>query len=295
MLWAYLGLVAAMFLWASSFVALKLAFRGFDPMVVIFGRMLVASFCFLPFVPGFRAGNTFCRRDLPTLLFMALCEPCLYFIFEARALQLTTASQAGMITALLPLMVAVAARFVLKETLTGSMLTGFAMAITGAIWLSLAGEASADAPQPLLGNFLEFMAMVCATGYIISLKRLTRRYTPFFLTAVQAFVGAVFFFPFLGLPSTALPSRWAWGPTLAIVYLGAVITLGAYGLYNHGVSRIPASQASIFVNLIPVFTVFLGWLILDERFTGAQYLASALVFAGIYISQRRSSEAAPEG
>ena len=289
MLWAYLGLVTAMILWASSFVALKLAFRGFDPMVVIFGRMLVASFCFLPFVPRFRVRNTFRRRDLPTLLFMALCEPCLYFLFEARALELTTASQAGMITALLPLMVAVAARFVLKETLSGSMLAGFAMAITGAIWLSLAGEASADAPQPLLGNFLEFVAMVCATGYIISLKRLTRRYTPFFLTAIQAFVGAVFFLPFLGLPSTVLPAQWPWGPTLAIVYLGAVITLGAYGLYNYGVSRIPASQASIFVNLIPVFTVFLGWLILDERLTGAQYLASALVFVGIYISQRRSS------
>ncbi len=280
-----------MILWASSFVALKLAFRGYDPMVVIFGRMLVACFCFLPFMPRFQAGNTFRRQDLPTLLFMALCEPCLYFIFEARALELTTASQAGMITALLPLMVAVCARFVLKETLTGSMLTGFAMAITGAIWLSLAGEASVDAPRPLLGNFLEFLAMVCATGYIISLKRLTRRYTPFFLTAIQAFVGAVFFLPFLGLPSTALPSHWTWGPTLAIIYLGAVITLGAYGLYNYGVSRIPASQASIFVNLIPVFTVFLGWLILDERFTGAQYLASALVFVGIYISQRRSATA----
>ncbi len=291
MLWAYLGLVAAMILWASSFVALKLAFRGYDPMVVIFGRMLVASFCFLPFVPRFRTGNTFRRRDLPTLLFMALCEPCLYFLFEARALELTTASQAGMITALLPLMVAVCARFILQETLTGGMLIGFAMAIAGAIWLSLAGEASPDAPRPLLGNFLEFLAMVCATGYIISLKRLTRRYTPFFLTAIQAFVGAVFFLPFLGLPSTELPSHWAWGPSLAIVYLGAVITLGAYGLYNYGVSRIPASQASVFVNLIPVFTVILGWLILDERFTSAQYLASALVFVGIYISQHRSSRA----
>jgi drug/metabolite transporter (DMT)-like permease len=219
---------------------------------------------------------------------MAICEPCLYFLFEARALELTSASQAGMITALLPLMVAVGARFVLQEELSASMLAGFAMAIAGAVWLSLAGEASADAPQPLLGNFLEFVAMVCATGYIISLKRLTSRYTPFFLTAVQAFVGAMFFLPFLALPSTALPVQWLWGPTLAIIYLGAVITLGAYGLYNYGVSRIPASQASVFVNLIPVFTVFLGWLILDERFTRDQYLASALVFVGIYISQRRS-------
>ncbi len=282
-----------MILWASSFVALKLAFRGYDPMVVIFGRMLVASCCFLPLLHRFRARNRFRRRDWKPLLFMAICEPCLYFIFEARALELTTASQAGMITALLPLLVAVCARWVLNEALTPGMLVGFAMAIAGAGWLSLAGEATAEAPRPLLGNFLEFLAMVCATGYIISLKRLTRRYTPFFLTAVQAFVGAAFFLVTLWLPSTVWPTRIAWGPTLAIVYLGAVVTLGAYGLYNYGVSRIPASQASIFVNLIPVFTVILGWLILDERFTGAQYLASALVFIGIYVSQRTAPSARP--
>ncbi len=278
-----------MVLWASSFVALKLAFRGYDPMVVIFGRMLVASICFLPLLPRFRAGNVFRWRDLKTLLFMALCEPCLYFIFEARALELTTASQAGMITALLPLMVAVCARFVLKEALTPGMLAGFALAIVGAGWLSVAGEATVDAPRPLLGNFLEFLAMVCATGYIISLKRLTSRYTPFFLTAIQAFVGALFFFPALWLPTTTWPTQLAWGPTLAVVYLGAVITLGAYGLYNYGVSRIPASRASVFVNLIPVFTVILGWLILGERFNRSQYMASALVFVGIYVSQRTSA------
>ncbi|MDX1267916.1 MAG: DMT family transporter, partial [Oceanisphaera sp.] len=180
--WAYAGLVAAMMLWASSFVALKLAFRGYDPMIVIFGRMLVATICFLPWVPRVRSGNALRQRDLKPLLFMALCEPCLYFIFEARALELTSASQAGMITALLPLMVAVGARVVLKEVLTVGMLVGFGLAIAGAVWLSLAGEATAEAPRPLLGNFLEFMAMVCATGYTISLKRLTRHYTPFFLT-----------------------------------------------------------------------------------------------------------------
>ena len=289
--WAYLGLVTAMILWASSFVALKLAFRGYDPMVVIFGRMLVASCCFLPLLPRFRARNRFRRQDWKPLLFMAICEPCLYFIFEARALELTTASQAGMITALLPLLVAVCARWVLNEALTPGMLVGFGMAIAGAGWLSLAGEATAEAPRPLLGNFLEFLAMVCATGYIISLKRLTRRYTPLFLTAVQAFVGAVFFLIILWLPSTVWPTQIAWEPTLAIFYLGAVVTLGAYGLYNYGVSRIPASQASIFVNLIPVFTVILGWLILDERFSGEQYLASALVFVGIYVSQRTASAA----
>jgi drug/metabolite transporter (DMT)-like permease len=286
LLLAYVGLVMAMVLWSSSFVALKLAFRSYDPMVVIFGRMVVASCCFAPFIPGFRLSRSFHREDLRPLLFMAFCEPCLYFSFEARALELTTASQAGMITAMLPLMVAVSARFVIGEVLTTRTLTGFCVAVVGACWLSVAGQPSENAPNPILGNFLEFMAMVCATGYIISLKRLTARYSPFFLTAVQAFVGAVFFFPFIFLPTTVLPQQFDPVPAMAIIYLGAVVTLGAYGLYNYGVSRIPVSRASVFINLIPVFTVVLGTVILGERFSFSQYVASGLVFVGIYLSQR---------
>ena len=38
-------LLGAMILWASSFIALKLAFAAYNPMVVIFGRMITASIC----------------------------------------------------------------------------------------------------------------------------------------------------------------------------------------------------------------------------------------------------------
>jgi drug/metabolite transporter (DMT)-like permease len=132
---------------------------------------------------------------------------------------------------------------------------------------------------------LEFLAMVCATGYTINLKRLTRRYSPLFLTAIQSFVGVVFFLPALFFPHTFWPRQFQWLPTLAVVYLGAVITLGAYGLYNFGVSRIEAAQASSFINLIPVFTIVMGWVVLGERFSPPQYLATALVFVGIFLSQ----------
>ena len=284
---AILSLTAAMFLWGSSFVALKLAFQQYDPMFVIFARMALASVCFLPFLFKYRPVLPR-RRDLKYFLFMALCEPCLYFLFEAAALQNTTASQAGMITAMLPLLVAVAARFFLKEHITGKTMAGFVLAITGAVWLSISGESSEGAPNPPLGNFLEFLAMVAATGYIITLKRLTRDYSPFFLTAVQAFIGALFFLPFLSLPSTTLPAQFHPVSAGAVLYLGTAVTMGAYGLYNFGVSRLPASQASAFVNLIPVFTVFLGWLILGETFTAPQYIASIAIFAGIFLSQSGS-------
>lgn len=279
-------LVLAMVLWASSFIALKLAFEAYDPMVVIFGRMAMGSLAILFFAKWLK-GNIPQKGDLKYLAFMVFCEPCLYFLLEAKAVQNTTASQAGMITGILPLMVAVAAYVFLREQVTRKTIAGFFIAISGVCLLSAGGVPSDNAPHPALGNFLEFLAMVCAMGYTITLKKLTARYRPLFLTALQAFAGAIFYLPIMLLTGPPLPTEFVAVPALSIGYLGVFVTLGAYGLYNFGVSRIPASQASAFVNLIPVFTVFLGWLILGERFTGLQYLASLLVFIGIFLSQGR--------
>ncbi len=284
---SYICLVLATILWASTFVTLKIAFRTYDPMVVIFGRMAVASLCAVFFRRVFQ--NVGLRKkDLKYMALMVFCEPCLYFVFEAKALVYTSAAQAGMITTMMPLLTAVGAWLILKERLTTKTCLGFAMAVGGALWLSLASQVSAHAPNPILGNFLEFMAMVCASGYALALKRLTDRYSPMFLTFIQAFAGALFFSLALFLPSTTLPTELAIVPLSAIVYLGAAATLGAYGLYNFGVSRIPASQATAFINLIPVFGLIISRIVLGEQFTGIQYMACIVVFAGVIISQDRS-------
>ena len=278
------ALLTAMVLWASSFIAMKMAFQVYDPMVIIWGRMAVATICFF-FLRGRFRGITYHKGDWKSIAFMVLCEPCLYFIFEAWALTQTTASQAGIIVAMLPLLVAVAARFVLKEKVTPRTMLGFIIAIGAAVWLSAGAVSTEQAPHPALGNLLEFLAMICATGYTVTLKKLSLRYPPFFLTAMQALGGSIFFFPIMFLPPTTLPTRFELLPVVAIFYLGVFITLAAYGLFNYGVSSIPANQASAFVNLIPVMTIFLGWLLLGETFTFGQYIASLVVFAGVFMSQ----------
>ncbi len=295
----YISLLLATLIWSSSFVALKIAFQGYDPMVVIFGRMAVGSISFLILAMIFKdilknrdVKNKSLRADIKLMLIMVICEPCLYFIFEAKALELTSASQVGMITAIMPLLVSVVAFFVLKEELTEKILAGLTISVFGACWLSFSGEVEANAPNPPLGNLCEFIAMVCAAGYTICLKKLTQRgYSPFFLTALQAIGGAIFYFPMLFLPSTALPITAPLLPTIAIIYLGAAVTLGAYSLFNFGVSRIPAGQASAFINLIPIFSLILGIVILNERLNIQQYAACVVIFLGIFLSQYKTKRA----
>ena len=286
-------LVLAMALWGSSFIALKLAFAEWPAMWVIFARMAIGSLIFLA-AWRWRGRMDYQAGDWKYLVGLAVCEPCLYFVCESFALQYTSAAQAGMITALLPLLVAVGAFLLLHERVARNTWAGFALAVLGALWLTLAGEPDRHAPQPLLGNFFELLAMVCATGYTLLLKHLSARYSPFILTAMQAFIGSVFFLPLAAVGSGVPPAPSGQG-LFALVYLGSVVTVGAYDLYNFGVSRLPASQATGFINLIPVFTLVFAWLLLGERLNGQQLLAAGLVFAGVALSQWRSATPAPAG
>lgn len=277
-------LLIAMLTWASSFIALKSAIGPIGPMSVVFGRMVVSSLCFVFFIKGFLKLE-FTKKDIKYILLMTAFEPCLYFIFEAKALQLTTASQAGMITSMMPLMTAIGAGIVLKEVITKKLLIGSFIAVMGAVWLSLSAQSSETASNPLLGNTLEFFAMVCGTGYAIAIRHLTKRFSALFLTAVQGFVGTIFFFPLALWEYNTLSMNITTEALLWVVYLGVVVTIGGYGMFNFALSRIEASRASAFVNLIPVFTVILAYFFLGEVLQFNEIIASLVILTGVAISQ----------
>ncbi|KZY65109.1 MULTISPECIES: DMT family transporter [unclassified Oleiphilus] len=279
---AILTLTLAMLIWASSFIALKITFQELHPAQVLFGRMLLASVFFV-FMLRWMGRLNYQRGDWKLLLMMAIMEPCLYFIFESLALQNTTASQAGVVTSLLPLLTAIGAYLVLDERLHIRTWLGFAIAIVGAIILSVAGDSSETAPNPMLGNFYELLAMVCAAVYTLAVKHLVSRYSPLFLTALQSWVGAIFFLgPAMYVP---LPETISTTSVVAVMYLGIIVSIGAYGLYNYSLTRVPATQASAFINLIPVFTVIIAFLVLGEYFNHTQFIACSVIIIGLYLSR----------
>lgn len=283
--WIAIGiLITAMMVWASSFIALKSAIGPIGPMSVIFGRMFVASLCFLYFLKSFMKLK-FTKEDIKAIALMVAFEPCMYFIFEAKALQYTTAGQAGMITSMMPLITAVGAGIFLKEVISKKLLLGSLVAVSGAIWLSLSASGSENATNPLLGNTLEFLAMVCGAGYAISIRHLTKKFSALFLTAIQAFVGCIFFLPFAIWEYNTIVMDFNQEALLWIVYLGVFVTLGGYGLFNYALSRVEASKASMFVNLIPVFTLLLAFLILGEKLSFIEMIASLVILLGVFITQ----------
>ena len=171
---------------------------------------------------------------------------------------------------------------------------GFLLAVCGVTWLTLAAEPDETASNPLLGNILEGIAMFCAAGYTVLARHLSTAYSALCITAVQAFVGMIFFCVLaLVIPESgkllSLGRQYpAWVPWACVFYLGGIVTFAGYGLYNFGVKRLSAGRAAAYTNLIPVFALLFGVALLDESLLSAQYGGAILIVIGVLLSQWRA-------
>ncbi|MFO1429223.1 MAG: DMT family transporter [Candidatus Competibacteraceae bacterium] len=283
------SLILAALIWGGSFTATKAALATLDPVLVAFSRLVIA----MPFLLLLwrRFGPIRYRRgDWKLLLSMALFEPFFYFILEAHALRLTSSAAAATIIALLPPAVALTAYLVLREQVARRLWAGLFIALAGTLLLIWSGQATPLAPNPLLGNLLEGFAMLTAVGYTLLVKQLSARYSALFLTATQTFLGAILLLPLAWNSTVGQLQTASWQTWLLLLYLGTVVSIGAYFLYNRALSKLPASQVVIYTSLIPAFAALFDWLFLGEALNWLQNSAVVLVAAGVIYSQRPEPE-----
>ena len=281
-----LAIIGAVFLWGSSFVTMRIVLKDLHPFAVMFCRFFSALIFIIP-ISIKLFPKSYQKNDWKILLAMVLFQPCLYFLFESNALTFTTSSQAGVISACLPLMVAVAAWFFLSESINSKTIIGLILSICGVILLTIFQSRQVDAPHPVLGNILEIGAMLSACANLILIKKLSSNYGAWSLTGMQIIAGTIFFLPGIRYIINADPSIWTMQLILLLFYLGICVSFLAFGLYNWGISKIKVSRASIFINLIPVTAVMLGWLILGETLNSKQMIAAIIVISGVFLSSQK--------
>ena len=285
----YLAILIAALFWGSSFAAMKVTIAALGSWSVMWFRMATALLVILPFARKLWPRD-YRQGDWRLLISFVAFQPCLYFALESNALRFTTSSQAGLIAASVPLVVALGAHVFLHEKVSKATVAGLFISLAGVIWLTLAGSPSETAVDPLLGNTLEFGAMMSAVGYVLLVKKLTERYDPWTLTLMQIGAGFLFFSPGARFFISGGFQAMTTVQLLTLLYLGAGVTLGAFGLYNAGIRSIPANKATALVNLVPVIAVILGWGLRDEILNRSQIVAALCVLAGVWLSQRRSGE-----
>ena len=282
-LFAYLSISIAVLLYGTTLTATKICLEYYSTPQLMAFRMFISSILFLPFIFTLYKNIKIEKKDIKLILLMMLCEPCLYFLFETNALKYTTSGQAGIVSSLEPVILVIAARIILKEKFVKIIYLGLFISIIGSILLSLSSDVTELAPNPLLGNFLELIAIILTDTCVITTKYLMDRYPPFFLAGISV-IGGSLFFTGLNIFTGGSFDIVLNTSIFLVLYLG-ILTVVAYALYNFAICTLPASKFSPFLFMLPVAAVFFGWFFLGETFNLKQFSACILVFLGIYICQ----------
>ena len=279
------------FLWGSALSVVKIALEDFDPFLLVFLRMAIVFIVITPFVLiKFWPIRLYRKKDLILLVLLAFCDPVAFFVFEALALQNTSASQAGMMWALSPLLNVVLAWLIIKEKTTVPVLICFFAAIGGVVMLTMAGGISGSAPNPILGNFFELLSLCGVAGLVVIVRFLRGRYPVVLLVWFQTMIATVTLIPVLFLDSVKMPTEIRSEPTMALLYLALGVSLGAQSCSNFGIARLPVARFSALGNMVPVFGVLCGLIFLGETLTPLQWVACLIVFGAVLVSQRLQRE-----
>jgi multidrug transporter EmrE-like cation transporter len=85
-------------------------------------------------------------------------------------------------------------------------------------------------------------------------------------------------------PFEPLSTRSVRAPAWASALTAGVLHYGLeFWFYVTGLKAMTAGQAGLFINLVPVFGIAAGYLALDERLLGRQWLGAVIIFASIVL------------
>jgi drug/metabolite transporter (DMT)-like permease len=277
-------------IWGASFLLIKIAVEAFAPLQVALGRVALGTLALLV-VLGTR------RERLPTepvvwlhLAAAALLLNVVPFTLFAAAEQSISSALAGICNATTPLFTLLVAIVALPdERPTPRRWLGLGIGFAGVlivlgVWSGLGGGEDAGGALLVLG------ASACyGAGWAYIRRFLSgRRHSSLALSAGQLVAGTAelaLITPLL----TAAPSHAPAGPLMAIVALGVLGTGVAYVLQYGLVRDVGATVASTVTYFIPVVSVVIGVLLLDEQLAWHAPVGAAIIVAGALVSRQRAS------
>ncbi len=163
---------------------------------------------------------------------------------------------------------------------------GLAISVIGAALVIAFGASGGAHPEFDLGALLVIGSMFTWGAYNLGVQRLSRALPPLAITAGAMLAGVPFLLAAIAVeyPPHLLATVRTHLPIL--LYLAIGPSAVAYACWNSAVRDLGADYAMLSNNLLPIFGMLLGSLLLHERVTIVQVLASALIIGGILIAFR---------
>ena len=282
-----LPLIAA-FIWGTAFVAQSVGAEIVEPFtfnacrsVIAFFVLLAASFIFAKFKPKREKSPEQKRFERKNLILGGIC--CGAFLSCASCLQqaglaVTSAGQAGFITALYVVLVPIFGLF-LKKKAPLPVWFGVILAVGGLYLLCVSEGFTIER-----SDFLVFLCAIVFAFQILSIDHFVQYVDGVQLSCAQFFVTSVI--------CTALTFLFE-NPSMAAI-MDCALPLLYVGIFSSGVAytlQILAQKDSnptvvtILLSLESVFSVLAGAVILGDKLSAREYTGCVLMFAAVIMAQ----------
>ena len=281
-------LILLALVWSSSFSAIKLAVVETGPVTLVGLRTFIGFFVVLIFIQ-FQSDFEWrpYLRHLPYLFVMSIVGMSLPFYLISDAELVLDSSLTGLLMSVGPLLTIIGAHFFAEgERMTTSKVIGVLIGLFGVVILF--GHAAMSAGWThIIPQILGCFATGCYVTAALMARRLPQVPALFIALVIMAFV-TIQMLPLAFLFEQPLTWRgWSAEAWLAILWLGALPTGFAFFLRYHLIKRVGAGFTSFIGYLIPVFSVFLGALLLGESLGMDKFIALGLILTGLAVAQHK--------
>lgn len=229
-------------------------------------------------------------RDIPAVFIAGFLGIAVYQVALNYGEVKVTAGAASLLVNSEPMLTALLAVIFLHERLKVLAWVGVLVSFVGILLIAL-GESGGLQLEP--AAFLVLLAALGSSAYFVYQKPYLRRYTALEFTAYAIWAGTLLMLVFApGLPAAI--SSAPFDATLAVIYLGIFPAAIGYVAWAYVLSRLPASYASNFLNLIPVLAILIGWAWLGEIPTWLSLIGGVIAFSGVILVNISEQRIAPE-
>lgn len=279
---------------ANNIIAKDVMPAYLTPNVFIAFRVLGAAFLFW-LVSFFTKREKVERKDLIKLAICGVFGVAVNQLCFFHGLNHSSAINSGIIMTLNPIMVAIMAFFILKESLNSIKIVGIIIGATGAIFLALQSDGTDG--STVFGDILLFINALSYAIYLILVKPLMQKYSALTVTTYVFTFGAmyVFLFPhtlmdFSTTNFSVIPSD-VW---MRIAYVVVGVTFFTYLLTMYAMKFVSATVTSTYIYLQPVLVIVFAYLFYyiglsgdyTKSITVSKIVWMCVIFIGVYLVVR---------
>lgn len=285
--WDWLLIIIVNFMWATQVPVIRLMGDTLGPITIAFVPLIISTLLFIPFLLiENKKRKDRVRRSIKDLKYFIV--PGVVGIFLMQYLYtvgstLTLASNAGIITLTIPVMVTLFAAVLLKEKLNIVRKIGFVIAIAGVLLTSLPDLKGANFSESKYfnGNLIFLLACCCCAFYNTYCKLLVdKKFTELEILVYCSVVGCIVCIPFLIWVEPLDMSK--------IIHSGKKILFGllelsfiVYGvsmlLFFYILKRMDVTQAILGNYLLPFLITLLGIVLLNEKLTSTMFIGGIII------------------